>query len=187
MGSNGMKGLSPEVMALVDRLLPEPERSSYVALCQSTPAVVDEVVALVEAGDFVDLKRRTATGTPSVVISVTVQRWIDGAFVADYRSEVRISRVVSCYAVVHAFTVQNRHPEAIDPHLSGSDGCGWIEAQRALHEGVARVLDEAGYLELSAWDLEQPVTSLLGSRWHTETYLPTVRGIVFDDLFELSG
>lgn len=187
MALNGMKGLSPEVMALVERLLPAPERSSYVALCQSTPAVIDEVVALLGAGDFVDVKARTAVGTPSVVISVTVQRWIDGAFVADYRSEVRISRVAPCYAVMHAFTVQNRHPKAIDPSLSGSDGSGWIKAQRALHGGVAGVLDSAGYLELSAWDLEQPVAPLLGSRWHTETYLPTVRGIIFDDLFELLG
>lgn len=175
----------PAVEAAIDALLPEPDRAAWLDACRRTPPAVARLVERLAAHDLAGVRVHAARIGPSATIAIDVQRWVDGAFVADYTTTVRISRLAPLFTVEHGFAVQNRHPRASEPTLAGGDGFGFIAAQQAVHADISAVLEADGLTELCAWDLDEPIGALIGSRWHSATRLPTVRLALFDDLFDL--
>ncbi|PRP91119.1 hypothetical protein ENSA5_58560 [Enhygromyxa salina] len=173
------------VKSALDVLLPEPDRAAYLEACRRRLPVVEQLVERLASYDLVSVRVFAEGIAPSARVTVDVQRWIDGGFIADYGTTVRISRLGPLFTVQHRFAVQNRHPHATEPSLSGSDGFGFIAEQQAVHEEISAVLEGGGLTELTAWDLDESIDELRGTRWHTVTCRPTVRLALFEDLFEL--
>lgn len=177
--------MKPEVRQAIDRLLPEPDRDDDLRACSRTPDGIPAIVARAKAADVVSVRAYTERRAPGVRVPIEVQRWLDGGFSAEYTMGVAISRLAPVYAIEHGFSVRNRHPEAIEPTLHGARDFGFIKAQEALRDAIEEILGGHGMTLLDTWDLDAPVPALLGSRWHTETCLPTVRRVLFEDVFEL--
>lgn len=177
--------MNPVIQSALATWLPEPDREAWLAACKRPVPGVDTIMEQAKALDVVHAQAYADRIAPSAQLVIDVQRWLDGAFIAEYTTKVSISRLAPVYTVEHGFSVQNRHPQALDPSLAGEDGYGFIAAQRALHEQTSEVLDALGMTELDAWTLDSPVVELLGSRWHTERCLPTVRMVLFEDFFDL--
>ena len=177
--------MNPIVENAINALYGVPDRRAIEAACQVELPIVGELLSRLKQENFVEIGAYPRQRGASVAITVTLQDWFDGAFVAQFRTRIRVSRLAAVFHVEHAFSVQNRHPQPVAPSLDGFGDGGYILPQLDLHRIVKSRLEDAGYTELSLWDMDSPVAMLLGTPAQTTNTIPTVRLALFEDLLDV--
>jgi hypothetical protein len=81
-------------------------------------------------------------------------------FVAEFDTEIRISKLANVFHVLHGFTVENQHENRLLTELDGYGNTGYIKRQFRLHEAITQLLTERGYTELTLADMEEVIPSL---------------------------
>jgi hypothetical protein len=133
--------------------------AAYLEQCHSLLHVTDLVYTIaVEFAEEVELEpERVGPGKRVWARFGTCRRDL---FVAEFDTEIRISKLASVFHVLHGFTVANQHLERVEPNLFGYGNTGYIKGQFQLHEAITQRLTERGYTELTLADMEEVIPSL---------------------------
>ena len=144
----------------IDRFYRKKDYYSFKNYCKQQLDLPQELKDHIQQQEF-DLIEEPNKSSPSREWRINFGNYKTGEFDASFSTVLKISKVAPLFYIQHEFEVQNKDENAIDPHLTGSSGLGYILEQGNLYyEKISPILTQKSYTELEYADMHETVEGL---------------------------
>lgn len=137
----------------------EPNDALYLERCRAHLDILD-LVTRTAASLGVEVEVESDPVAPAYKIWVSFGTFVQGFFVAEFDTEIVVSKLAKVFHLRHGFTVENCHDERVTPSLDGYGNTGYIKKQLRLHVALTRQLADSGYIELELADMEEIIAAM---------------------------
>jgi hypothetical protein len=137
----------------------EDNDSVFLERCRAPLDVADLINTTVAEFDAKILVQSSVYG-PRYKLQVGFGTYRRDLFEAEFVTEIVVSKLVKLFNVLHAFSVENRHEQRVEPTLDGTGNTGFIMKQFEFHEALSQRLIERGYTELDHADMKEVIPTL---------------------------
>jgi hypothetical protein len=133
--------------------------SAFLERCQAPLDVADLINSTVaELG--AEIRVQSSVYGPHYSLQVGFGTCRRDLFEAEFVTEILVSKLAKLFNVLHAFSVENRHEQRVEPTLDGIGNTGFIMKQFELHEALSQRLTDRGYTELDRADMDEVIPTL---------------------------
>jgi len=125
---------------------------------------------------------------PSREFYIHFKKYKKNEFEIEYTTRLIISRVTPVFNIQHEFDVEHKNIDRIDPKLGYYNDNPYTKQQTELHNEIAKVLTQKGYIELKHADMNEVVEGFKIPKDVTIFGKDiTVETLLFRDVLDLCG
>ncbi len=157
---------NPQLNPLLNRIRQiyiEDNTDSYIQACKRPFELPDALVQVLENAVFwlePDTTLREEEW-PSVSYLIQAPSFIEGNFKAEYRIQLKISKLFPAYRLSFDYELNNPDPEAMKPFYWGSSETPLTKSQQYFLEAWEKTAKSLGWIHLSESLSETPLSQLL--------------------------
>jgi hypothetical protein len=134
---------------------------AYLERCRAPLEIADVIMATLTAfSQNVRLPGDSWAIWPAYEARVNFGTYTRDRVVAEFDTELLVSKLARVFHVRHGFSVENHHEERVEPTLFGYGNTGYTKEQFNLHEMLRQRLTACGYTELDLADMDEVVPTL---------------------------
>lgn len=148
------------VQQIIDQYYLQKNVSDYLDKCRNKNCVPVEIKNYAKQHDITICDINEEEIWPSVTVDFTYPSYIRGELEVQYSSTLKISKLAPVFYVEHAFQVENKDPNRINPTLEGFDSQPYTKQQLKLESQVKNVFQERGFQQLSYSEMNEVISDL---------------------------
>lgn len=143
----------------IDKIYFKKEKEFFINNCIKKIELPEEFNLLLSNNEINVITGREEA-FPSKKYYIEFEPFVKGEFRIKYQTIIQISKIIPIFYIQHEFDVDNKDENSMGSSLSGFDGQPYTKHQYDFQERLLKILNEAGFTELSYSEINEVVCGL---------------------------